>query len=57
MINTVLDANPQSIEDYKNGKDRAVGFLVGQVMKQSHGQANPGITNKLIVSLLKERTK
>ena len=48
MANEVLDANPQSIEDYANGKDRAVGFLVGQVMKKSRGQANPGMVNKLL---------
>lgn len=40
-----------------NGKDRAVGFLVGQVMKKSRGQANPGMVNKLLVELLKERIK
>ena len=57
MANEVLDANPQSIEDYANGKDRAVGFLVGQVMKKSRGQANPGMVNKLLVELLKERIK
>ena len=45
------------IEDYANGKDRAVGFLVGQVMKKSRGQANPGMVNKLLVELLKERIK
>ncbi|MDF9823760.1 aspartyl-tRNA(Asn)/glutamyl-tRNA(Gln) amidotransferase subunit B [Breznakia sp. PF5-3] len=55
FVINVLDANPQSIEDYKNGKDRAVGFLVGQVMKLSKGQANPAITNKLIVEELKKR--
>lgn len=55
LINEVLDANPQSIEDYKNGKDRAVGFLVGQVMKKSKGQANPAMTNKLIVEELQKK--
>lgn len=55
MINQVLDEQPQSITDYKNGKDRAVGFLVGQVMKKSRGQANPAMTNKLIVEELKKR--
>ena len=51
----VLDANPQSIADFKNGKDRAVGFLVGQVMKASKGQANPAMTNRLIQEELKKR--
>ena len=55
LINQVLDEQPQSITDYKNGKDRAVGFLVGQVMKKSKGQANPAMTNKLIVEELKKR--
>ena len=55
MVTSVLDANPQSIEDFKNGKDRAVGFLVGQVMKASKGQANPALTNKLIQEELKKR--
>ena len=55
LIDEVLSANPQSIEDYKNGKSRAVGFLVGQVMKLSKGQANPAMTNKLIVEELKKR--
>ena len=55
LITSVLDANPQSIDDFKNGKDRAVGFLVGQVMKASKGQANPAMTNKLIQEELKKR--
>lgn len=55
IIQTVLDNNPQSIEDFKNGKDRAVGFLVGQVMKASKGQANPAMTNKMIQEELKKR--
>lgn len=55
LVTSVLDANPQSIEDYKNGKDRAVGFLVGQVMKASKGQANPKRTNELIKEELNKR--
>lgn len=55
IINTVLDNNPQSIEDFKNGKDRAVGYLVGQVMKASKGQANPAMTNQMIQEELKKR--
>ncbi len=55
LVNSVLDANPQSIEDYKNGKDRAIGFLVGQVMKASKGQANPKRTNELIREELAKR--
>lgn len=55
IITSVLDNNPQSIEDFKKGKDRAVGFLVGQVMKASKGQANPAMSNKMIVEELKKR--
>ena len=55
MVSAVLDNNPQSIEDFKNGRDRAVGFLIGQVMKASKGQANPAMTNKLIQEELKKR--
>ncbi len=55
IVGNILDENPQSIEDYKNGKDRAIGFLVGQTMKASKGKANPQIVNKLIMEMLKKR--
>ena len=55
IVNTILEKNPQSIEDYKNGKDRAVGFLVGQIMKATGGQANPSVTNKILIEELKSR--
>lgn len=45
----VLAANQKSVEDYKAGKDRALGFLVGQVMKATRGKANPQLVNKLIL--------
>ncbi|MBO8157213.1 MAG: Asp-tRNA(Asn)/Glu-tRNA(Gln) amidotransferase subunit GatB [Bacillaceae bacterium] len=48
IIGGILDENQQSIEDYKNGKDRALGFLVGQVMKATKGQANPQMVNKIL---------
>ncbi|MDF0142753.1 hypothetical protein O0J82_08090, partial [Staphylococcus pseudintermedius] len=38
----------QSVEDYKNGKGKAMGFLVGQIMKLSKGQANPQLANQLL---------
>ncbi|KRM93108.1 aspartyl glutamyl-tRNA(Asn Gln) amidotransferase, B subunit [Lentilactobacillus senioris DSM 24302 = JCM 17472] len=50
IIDEVLAANPQSIEDFHNGKDRAIGFLVGQIMKQTHGKANPTVVNKLLIA-------
>ena len=55
IINNVLNDNEQSIIDYHNGKDRALGFLVGQVMKLTHGQANPKIVNKLLLDELSKR--
>ena len=48
-VNEALDNNPKSIEDYKNGRDRAIGFLVGQIMKASKGQANPQMINKMLL--------
>ena len=55
IINEILDNNQQSIDDFKNGKDRAVGFLVGQIMKATRGKANPGIVNKLLQEELSKR--
>ena len=57
IINEILDNNAQSIEDFANGKDRAVGFLVGQIMKKTGGQANPKVTNQILIRLLNERTQ
>ncbi|MFX3622607.1 MAG: Asp-tRNA(Asn)/Glu-tRNA(Gln) amidotransferase subunit GatB [Ectobacillus sp.] len=55
IITEVLDNNPQSVEDYKNGKEKAIGFLVGQIMKATKGQANPPLVNKLLVEEIKQR--
>lgn len=55
IIQAVLDQNQQSIDDFKAGKDRAQGFLVGQIMKQTKGQANPGMVNKLLAEELNKR--
>lgn len=55
IIEKVLDENEQSIIDYKNGKDRALGFLVGQVMKASKGKANPQLVNKMVRDMLTNR--
>lgn len=54
IVAEIVAANPQSIEDFKNGKDRALGFLVGQVMKATKGQANPKMVNQLIREQLSE---
>lgn len=52
IVEKVVENNPQSIIDYKAGRDRALGFLVGQVMKESKGKANPGLVNKLLLEIL-----
>ena len=44
--------NPQSVEDYRNGKEKAIGFLVGQTMKAMKGKAEPGMVNRLLKELL-----
>ena len=54
-VNEALDNNPKSIEDYKNGRDRAIGFLVGQIMKVSKGQANPQMINKMLLEEIAKR--
>ncbi len=54
IVADVIANNPKSVEDFKNGKDRAIGFLVGQVMKTTKGQANPQMVNELIREKLKE---
>lgn len=54
IVQKVVAANPQSVEDFINGKERAIGFLVGQVMKESKGKANPGLVNKLLVEVIQK---
>ena len=51
-IEEVLAANPQSVEDYRGGKERALGFLVGQTMKAMKGKADPGMVNRVLKELL-----
>ena len=48
MVDEVIAANPQSVADIKAGKGKAIGFLVGQIMKKSRGKANPGMVNQMI---------
>ena len=54
VVLKVLESNPQSITDYKAGKDRALGFLVGQAMKETKGKANPQMLNKMFLEELKK---
>ena len=56
IVDQIVNNNPQSVADYKAGKERAVGFLVGQAMKESKGKANPGLLNKLIIDRLNSQT-
>ena len=52
VVLKILEANPQSIADYKAGKDRALGFLVGQAMKETKGKANPKMLNEIFLAEL-----
>ena len=54
VVLKILENNPQSIADYKAGKDRALGFLVGQAMKETKGKANPQMLNKMFIEELKK---
>lgn len=55
IVIKVLDLNPASVADYLAGKERAMGFIVGQTMKESHGKANPVMVNKLVKEELEKR--
>lgn len=52
VIKKVIEANPQPVKDYHNGKKKAMGFLVGQIMKEMQGKADPALANKLLKELL-----
>ena len=54
IVVKILEANPQSIIDFKAGKSKALGFLVGQAMKETKGKANPQMLNKLFLEELKK---
>ncbi|MES9835095.1 MAG: Asp-tRNA(Asn)/Glu-tRNA(Gln) amidotransferase subunit GatB [Candidatus Thiodiazotropha sp.] len=53
IIDEVIAANPKQVEQFRAGKDKLLGFFVGQVMKQTQGKANPGQVNKILVAKLK----
>lgn len=55
LVDEVLNNNPKSIEDFKAGKIKAVGFLMGQVMKASKGKANPQVAKQMIEEKLKNK--
>ncbi len=52
-VEDVIAANPQSVEDYRSGKEKVIGFLVGQTMKAMKGKANPAMVNDMLKELLK----
>ena len=51
-IEEIVAANPKSVEDYKSGKEKAIGFLVGQTMKAMQGKADPGEVNRILKEIL-----
>lgn len=52
LVEEIVAANPKSVEDYKNGKEKAIGFLVGQTMKAMQGKADPGEVNRILKEIL-----
>lgn len=52
VVERIIAENPQSVEDYHNGKEKAIGFLVGQTMRTMGGKANPGLVNQILKELL-----
>jgi aspartyl-tRNA(Asn)/glutamyl-tRNA(Gln) amidotransferase subunit B len=52
IVDEVIAANPKQVEQYRGGKTQVVGFLVGQVMKASRGQADPAVVNKMLAEKL-----
>lgn len=54
VVEEVIANNPQSVADYKSGKDKAIGFLMGQTMKAMKGKADPGSVNELLRKLLNQ---
>ncbi len=55
IIQEVIDKNPGAVEDYHNGKKKATGYLVGQVMQATRGQANPSLVNKILSQKLNQK--
>ncbi len=53
-VQKVLDANPEQVQQYKDGNEKVIGFFVGQVMKASGGKANPKVVNQILRKLLSD---
>ncbi len=54
VVEAVLKDNAQSVEDYHNGKDRAIGYLMGECMKRTRGKGNPQLFNSMLLERLKK---
>ena len=54
LVRGVMDANPEQVAELRAGKDKVIGWMVGQIMKASRGQANPKLARETLVRLLKE---
>ncbi len=57
VINGILDKNKNQIDEYLSGKDKVLGFFVGQVMKETKGKANPQMVNQILKSELEKYRK
>ena len=55
VVEQVLSANEKSVADYRSGKEKAFGFLVGQVMRQLRGQAAPAVVRQVLLEQLAEQ--
>ena len=55
MVEEVIEANPQSVSDFAEGKKQAAGFLMGQLMKASKGKANPKVVKEILDKKLQEK--
>ncbi|HIE34047.1 MAG TPA: Asp-tRNA(Asn)/Glu-tRNA(Gln) amidotransferase GatCAB subunit B, partial [Candidatus Altiarchaeales archaeon] len=53
IITGIVEKNPKVVSEFKAGKEKSIGFLVGQVMKETRGKANPKLVNELLRTALK----
>ncbi len=54
VVDRVIEANPSQVADYKAGKEKLIGYFVGQVMKETRGQANPAQVNQILKAKLSD---
>ena len=53
VVKKLLEMHPKEVQDYKDGKEKLMGFFVGQIMKETQGKANPKILNQVLIKILK----